>query len=124
MIDHITLPVSDLARSAAFYDAVLAVLGDFDRYDDEDAVGFGNGTWEFGVALGLVAPVHLALTAAGPNAVRAFYAAALAAGGRCNGAPGLRPQYGSGYYAAFVRDPDGHNIEAVHRGVADTSDRP
>ncbi|HZR61082.1 MAG TPA: VOC family protein [Xanthobacteraceae bacterium] len=122
MIDHIGFPVADYARSKAFYTQVLAPLGFSlimevrqDR-NDSPAAGFGaDGKPDFwiGGEGGLNRPMHVAITARTRAAVDAFYRAALAAGGRDNGAPGLRPQYHANYYGAFVLDPDGHNVEAV-----------
>jgi catechol 2,3-dioxygenase-like lactoylglutathione lyase family enzyme len=122
MIDHIGFPVADYARSKAFYTQVLAPLGFSlimevrqDR-NDRPAAGFGaDGKPDFwiGGEGGLNRPMHVAITARTRAAVDAFYRAALAAGGRDNGAPGLRPQYHANYYGAFVLDPDGHNVEAV-----------
>jgi catechol 2,3-dioxygenase-like lactoylglutathione lyase family enzyme len=122
MIDHIGFPVADYARSKAFYTAALAPLGyalvmEVQQHEnDAPAAGFGaNGKpdlWIGGEG-GLNGRVHIALTAKDRAAVDAFYRAALAAGGKDNGAPGLRPQYHPNYYGAFVLDPDGHNVEAV-----------
>jgi catechol 2,3-dioxygenase-like lactoylglutathione lyase family enzyme len=120
MLHHISLGVSDLARSAAFYDAVLAPLGYVRVWTDETAIGYGvaGGGDKLAIKLrdGAVAPgpgFHLALAAPDRASVDRFHEAALRHGGRDNGAPGLRPQYGPGYYAAFVVDPDGYRIEAV-----------
>jgi catechol 2,3-dioxygenase-like lactoylglutathione lyase family enzyme len=123
VISHITLGTNDPDRAARFYDAVLGTLG-FDRlpkppgkppadekggtmptiylYTPEDGrpATWGNGT-------------HIALVADTRAAVDAFHAAALRLGGRCAGAPGLRPHYGANYYAAYVRDPDGNKLQAV-----------
>lgn len=124
MIDHIGFPVSDYARSKAFYLKALAPLGyglvkeigaDLTEAG-APAAGFGqNGKPDFwiGGEGGLDKPVHVAILAADRASVDSFYKAALAAGGRDNGAPGLRPHYHDNYYGAFVLDPDGHNIEAV-----------
>ncbi len=123
MLDHIGLPVSDYARSKAFYTAAFAPLG----YglvmevtpemtgDGSSAAGFGrDGKPDFWIGTSdRQARVHVAVAAADRAAVRAFHEAALAAGARDNGAPGLRPHYHAHYYGAFVLDPDGHNIEAV-----------
>ena len=115
MIDHIGLPVSDIARSVAFYERALAPLGyvvimKFDQY-----AGFGvAGKPDFWIGLG--APkdhIHVAFRAKGRADVRAFHEAAMAAGGKDNGPPGIRELYHPDYYGAFVLDPDGHNIEAV-----------
>ncbi len=122
MIDHIGFPVSDYARAKAFYEKAFAPLGYIVvmevRQHDNDAVacGFGvNGKPDFwiGGEGRLNKPVHIAITARDRAAVDAFYQAALAAGAMDNGAPGVRPHYHPNYYAAFVLDPDGHNIEAV-----------
>ena len=122
MIDHLGIPVSDYSRAKAFYSKALAPLG-YEllmevRQNEHDAPAAGFGVdnkpdfWIGGEG-GLNRAVHIAVTAKDRPTVDAFYKAALAAGGRDNGAPGLRPQYHSAYYAAFVLDPDGHNIEAV-----------
>jgi catechol 2,3-dioxygenase-like lactoylglutathione lyase family enzyme len=122
MLDHIGFPISDYARSKAFYLQALAPLGYTlvmeVRQDENDspAAGFGADgkpdLWIGGEG-GLQRPIHIAIAAPNRAAVDAFHRAALAAGGKDNGAPGLRPHYHPDYYAAFVRDPDGHNIEAV-----------
>jgi catechol 2,3-dioxygenase-like lactoylglutathione lyase family enzyme len=122
MIDHLGLPVSDYPRANAFYAQALAPLGyvlvmevQQDEHDSP-AAGFGaNGTPDFwiGGEGGLNRAIHVALAAKDRATVDAFYRAALAAGGRDNGAPGLRPHYHPNYYAAFVLDPDGHNLEVV-----------
>ena len=117
MLDHVTIGVTDLARSKAFYDASLTVLG-ITQLATEGATfaGYGAGGKAF-FWIGLkplpVTGVHIAFAAADRGAVDRFYAAALAQGGRDNGAPGLRPRYHANYYGAFILDPDGHNIEAV-----------
>lgn len=123
MIDHIGFPVSDYARAKAFYTKALAPLGynlvmelmQEERPDDR-AAGFGaDGKPDFwiGGEGALNKPVHIAIQAKDRASVDAFYKAALAAGGRDNGAPGLRAHYHPNYYGSFVLDPDGHNIEAV-----------
>jgi catechol 2,3-dioxygenase-like lactoylglutathione lyase family enzyme len=117
MYDHIGLRTPDLAMSAAFYEAALAPLGHALTYRDDTTVGFGTqdapaGLWLHGAAAA-GSSLHLAFRAATRGAVDAFHAAALAAGGADNGAPGPRPDYGPSYYAAFVTDPDGNNVEAV-----------
>jgi catechol 2,3-dioxygenase-like lactoylglutathione lyase family enzyme len=121
-IDHVKLPVSDLAASRAFYSSALAPFGYELVYDGEISLGFGTGDGgeddePFALQLGDApgAGTHVAFTASSPAQVDEFHAAALAAGGEDNGAPGERP-YGGEYYAAFVLDPDGHNIEAVYHG--------
>lgn len=125
MIDHTGLNVSDLARSCAFYEAALAPLGyTVLRRIGEVAVGLGSSLdispqrdpgGDFWISQGPVQEprVHIAFRAMNHAAVNAFHAAALAAGGTDHGAPGYREHYHPGYYAAFVLDLDGHNIEAV-----------
>jgi len=118
IIDHVNLPVSDLDRSRRFYEIVLEPLGYRFLMQDGQAAGFGIEDWNFGI-VETRAPfpaMHIAFKAATPEQVQRFYEIALQAGARSNGAPGLRPQYDSAYFAAFVLDPDGHNIEAVYRG--------
>ena len=124
MLDHMSIAVSDMARSLSFYRHALAPLGITQlmaRGDDGDGtpshVGFGTDFKPFfwiGAGEPVRGNVHIAFTAASPEVVDRFYAAALEAGGRDNGKPGLRPEYHAGYYGAFVLDPDGCNIEAVH----------
>src|SRR5262245_32060152 len=122
MIDHIGFPVSDYERAKTFYAKALAPLGYSlimevaQDQNDAPAAGFGvNGKPDFwiGGEGGLNKPVHIAITTNDRATVDSFYKAALAAGGRDNGAPGLRPHYHPNYYGAFVLDHDGHNIEAV-----------
>lgn len=121
MIDHLGLDVSDLEASRRFYEAALAPLGFAVVAEARNAAGgrvvmFGvDGAPEFVIAEG-AAPgpgTHVAFRAESRDQVDAFHAAALGAGGTDNGAPGLRPNYGPTYYAAFVLDPDGMNVEAV-----------
>jgi catechol 2,3-dioxygenase-like lactoylglutathione lyase family enzyme len=117
MIDHVTIGVTEFSRSRAFYAAALAAVGIREMAGDGATyAGFGDGTKAFfwiGSKAGPLTGVHIAFTAPDRATVDLFYAAALATGGRDNGAPGLRPQYHPDYYGAFVLDPDGHNIEAV-----------
>jgi catechol 2,3-dioxygenase-like lactoylglutathione lyase family enzyme len=121
MLHHLSLGVSNLERSAAFYDAALAALGYVRVWSDATAIGYGvaGGGDKLAIKLqrhGVVAAgpgFHVAFAAPSREAVAAFHAAALLHGGTDNGAPGLRPEYGAAYYAAFVVDPDGHRIEAV-----------
>jgi catechol 2,3-dioxygenase-like lactoylglutathione lyase family enzyme len=121
MIDHVSLGVTDIARSKAFYDAALKPLGMTRIYDYEGGLGYGAGekaTFWIGAPLDPGRPVragggtHVAFLAPDRAAVDAFHRAALAAGGKDDGAPGLRPIYHPDYYGAFVLDPDGHKIEA------------
>ena len=120
MLHHVSLAVSDLGRASAFYDAVLKPLGYIQVFSDDEAVGYGYADSDDKLCLKLAKHVvmpgegfHLAFTATKPNQVHEFHAAALRNGGRCNGAPGPRPEYGDNYYATFVFDPDGYRIEAV-----------
>jgi len=114
MIAHTTLPVSDYRRSKAFYGKVLAPLGYRNNMEYGEAAGFNDGkNTDFWISREeTFAPTHLAFEARSEAQVKSFHAAALAAGARDNGGPGYR-DYSPGYYAAFVHDPDGHNIEAV-----------
>ncbi len=116
MIDHIGIEVADLDRSIAFYTKALAPLGYALVMKWEQFAGFGvAGKPDFWID-GRAAPkskAHVAFRTNGRATVRAFHEAALAAGGKDNGAPGVRPHYHEHYYGAFVHDPDGHNIEAV-----------
>ncbi len=118
MLDHVTIAVSDLSRARRFYDAALAPLGIVARATDGARfVGYGAGRAFFwiGLADAVRTGTHVAFVAASRADVAAFHRAALAAGGRDNGAPGLRPHYDPDYFGAFVLDPDGHNVEAVCR---------
>ncbi len=117
MIDHMAIPVSDLARSKQFFVAALAPLGFKVIFDLPNATGMGaEGFPSFWIDRGRpLGPLHFAFFAADRRAVDEFYRAALAAGGRDNGQPGSRAQYHPDYYAAFVFDPDGNNVEAVCR---------
>ena len=120
MIDHVSVAVRDLEKAIAFYDAVLATLGMARLEIRAATAGYGKKYPEFWINLrGGMASVaadsgaHVAIRTRSTDVVDAFHAAALAAGGASDGAPGMRPQHGEGYYAAFVRDPDGNRIEAV-----------
>jgi catechol 2,3-dioxygenase-like lactoylglutathione lyase family enzyme len=117
MIDHVSIQVRDLAASSAFYDAVLAPLGGRRLMEDEDVLGYGTDQPDFWLAP-MEEPeqsveMHIAFRAESREAVRAFHAAAAAAGAETLHEPKLWPEYHETYYAAFVRDPDGHNVEAV-----------
>jgi catechol 2,3-dioxygenase-like lactoylglutathione lyase family enzyme len=123
MIDHTGLNVSDFEKSKNFYVHALAPLG-YQVLMEVPAGVTGHGAVagfgappkpDFWISAGTpnVPPVHVAFRAAARGLVDAFYRAAIAAGGRDNGPPGLRPHYHPNYYGAFVLDPDGHNIEAV-----------
>ncbi len=122
MLDHITFGVTDFARSAEFYTRAFAPLGVKRLYDvppeysgGVSSTGYGDSRpWFWIVEQDATrGKLHIALTAKSRAIVDAFYAEAIAAGGRDNGAPGLRPHYHENYYGAFVLDADGHNIEAV-----------
>jgi catechol 2,3-dioxygenase-like lactoylglutathione lyase family enzyme len=125
VLDHVSIPVADLARSAAFYDSVLSPLGVVRRKELPHAVGYGpkarpsasfwilqrRGQGSAAAGVGL----HISFSAASRSAVDAFHAAALKAGGRDAGTPGPRPEYTQPFYGAFVLDPDGFKVEAVCR---------
>jgi catechol 2,3-dioxygenase-like lactoylglutathione lyase family enzyme len=120
VIDHVSIPVRDLVRSAAFYEAVLATLGYAKLETRPATIAFGKRYSEFWLnhrpdlrPRPEDGGGHVALRAASRELVDAFHAAALASGGASDGAPGLRRQHGEGYYAAFIRDLDGNRIEAV-----------
>ncbi|HLJ04123.1 MAG TPA: VOC family protein [Solirubrobacteraceae bacterium] len=119
MIDHIGFEVSDLARSARFYDAIFYALGARRMLESEHAIAYGVNDPQVWVVVRGRPPGpgygHVALQASGKAAVDAAYAAALAAGGSDDGPPGMRPQYGSRYYTAYLRDPDGLRVEVVSR---------
>jgi catechol 2,3-dioxygenase-like lactoylglutathione lyase family enzyme len=126
MLDHIGLSVADFERAKAFYHAALKPLGlgaimevTAEETGGDAHAGFGENDKAFfwiGTGAKPRGGTHVAFTAKSRAEVEAFYRAALAAGGRDNGAPGLRPEYHRNYYGAFVFDPDGNNIEAVcHR---------
>jgi catechol 2,3-dioxygenase-like lactoylglutathione lyase family enzyme len=114
MIDHFTLTVSDLGRSKAFYESVLAPLGFGVKMSFEEFVGFGDHKPYFWLKKGVPqAPMHIAFAAKDRPAVDGFHRAALQLGATDNGQPGIREEYHANYYGAFVSDPDGHPIEAV-----------
>jgi catechol 2,3-dioxygenase-like lactoylglutathione lyase family enzyme len=118
MIDHLGLKVSDLPRSREFYRQALAPLGYGVIMEFPGAVGLGaQGKPDFWLGPGTAGtPLHVAFASPDRKTVDAFHAAALSAGGKDNGGPGLRPEYHPTYYGAFVLDPDGNNVEAVcHR---------
>jgi catechol 2,3-dioxygenase-like lactoylglutathione lyase family enzyme len=119
MLDHIGLQVSDYARSKRFFEEALEPLAyNLIMEFGGSTAGFGVGAKpDFWISQGqATAPVHVAFASLDRATVDAFYKAAIAAGGRDNGAPGLRPEYHPNYYGAFVYDPDGNNVETVcHR---------
>ncbi len=119
MFDHVSLGVSDIKRSGRFYDAALAPLGFSRLSDGESSLGYGAevvalwlGAIKKPVKADLESGLHFCFVAKDRKAVDAFHAAALKAGGKDNGKPGLRADYGPTYYAAFAIDPDGYRIEA------------
>ena len=121
MLDHISLGVANLARSTAFYDAVLVPLGYARIWTVHDAAGYGPGGQDEFFAIReqsgeVTVPAdrcHLAFTAPTRDSVERSYAGAIAVGAADEGSPALCPEYGDGYFAAFLRDPDGYRIEAV-----------
>lgn len=118
MIDHVSLPVTDLKRAAAFYDSVLDPLGHRRLVSRENTIGFGKTYPEFWLNARETPAAssdgfHVALRARDMGMVRAFHAAAIANGGTCDGPPGPRDATNPGYYAAFIRDPFGNRVEAV-----------
>jgi catechol 2,3-dioxygenase-like lactoylglutathione lyase family enzyme len=119
MIDHVTIYVNDLAASKSFYEKLLAPFGYKISFGDEGkfwAFDIGNGAL-FEIAqyknVDKLTSCHIAFRVRNQKQVQEFYESGLEAGGKCNGAPGSRPQYTETYYAAFIIDPNGHNIEAV-----------
>lgn len=130
MIDHVSIAVGDIARAARFYDAVMAALGVPCVWREAEAIGYGLRnragddrhsylTLRLGSAPADPA-CHWCFRAQSSDAVRAFHAAGLDAGGRDDGAPGPRPHYHATYYAAFLRDPDGNRVEAVCHAPGET----
>ena len=119
MIDHVGFEVSDLARSARFYDGVLGALGARRMLESDQAIAYGINAPVVWIVVRGRSPGpaygHLALAASGKAAVDAAHAAGLAGGGADDGAPGRRPQYGARCYAAYLRDPDGLRVEVVSR---------
>jgi catechol 2,3-dioxygenase-like lactoylglutathione lyase family enzyme len=120
MIDHVSIGVRDLAGAVKFYETVLAPLGHAKLVERSSTVGFGKTYPEFWLnerptmaAIAADSGSHICLRAPSREAVDAFHAAAVRAGGSSDGAPGLRPDYSPHYYAAFIRDPEGNRIEAV-----------
>ena len=124
MFNHISIGVRDIARSKAFYDSALEAIGYRRLSESEDSLGYGKEEAVFWVNLAN-SPVpddpksglHFCFEAPDRASVARFHAAALAAGGRDNGKPGIRADYGPDYFAAFVVDPDGYRLEALHLGA-------
>lgn len=128
LLDHVSITVADLARARPFYAAIMSALGATKAYDRVDAVGFGqrnrpgdDAHTYFSVyrsSAALADPRrHWCFRAASEQAVRAFFEAGLRAGGTADGEPGPRPHYHPGYYAAFLKDPEGNRVEAVFHGA-------
>ena len=120
IVHHVSLGTNDFDRAAAFYERVMPTIGARKVLSFPSAVAYGKQFPEFWVqapvdrgAAGTANGTHVAFIASSREAVDAFHAAALEAGGANDGAPGPRPEYGPGYYCCFVRDPDGHKIEAA-----------
>ncbi len=117
MFDHLGLRVRDLGRATAFYAETLAPLGYGLQSEGEGYAGFGPAgapaLWLYAQPQGAVTEAHVAFKAPNRQSVHEFHARGLANGARCNGAPGPRPDYSDSYYAAFLIDADGNNIEAV-----------
>lgn len=117
MIDHVTIPVSDLTRSKRFYTQAFKALGytlSFGEKGSYWAYDINNGLFEiYQSEKKIVTPAHVAFRVKTKKQIRAFYDAAIRAGGKDNGAPGPCPEYTTTYYAAFVFDPDGHNVEVM-----------
>ncbi len=119
MFDHCEIKVTNFPACKTFYEAALAPLGIEIKWSDDAAAGFGqvgNPIVAFLIESGPSStPAHIAFSAADEAAVHAFHAAGVEAGGSCNGEPGLRKHYAPNYYAAFLKDPSGNNIEALFR---------
>lgn len=120
LVSHVSVGVTDVARAGVFYDAVMATLGARRIMAHAVGIGYGRDFPEFWAARphdGQLAQAgngaHVCFNADGPDAVDAFHAAGLEAGGHDDGRPGPRPEYAPGYYAAFLRDPDGNKVEAM-----------
>lgn len=121
LIDHVSIGVSDMTRSRAFYDAALKSLGYTALSEDSESLGYGKdhvqlwvNTAEKPVTPDLASGLHLCFSAPTRESVKAFFVKALGAGGSDNGRPGLRADYGPSYFAAFVIDPNGYRIEAYY----------
>lgn len=116
MIHHVSVDVSDLERSARFYDSVLGALGWRRQTDTDEVVGWGIVRPVFFASRrgnGGEGSGHVCFTASGIPAVKAAWESGQAAGGADDGAPGPRPEYGGNYYSAYLRDPDGHRVEVA-----------
>jgi catechol 2,3-dioxygenase-like lactoylglutathione lyase family enzyme len=123
MLDHLGINCADYPKAQRFYDTVLGVLGYTRQMDFGEAIGYGRAghptCWiADGAGMGPNRETHIAFVAADEDAVRAFYDAAVGLGAESLHAPRLWPEYHPGYFGAFVRDPDGNNVEAVFHGAA------
>lgn len=129
LLDHVSITVADLARAKPFYEAIMSALGVAKVYERDDAVGFGQRNRPnddahtyfslFRSSAALADPRrHWCFRADSEQAVRAFFEAGQRAGGSADGAPGLRPRYHPGYFAAFLKDPEGNRVEAVYHRAA------
>lgn len=120
LFNHVQIKVADLKRSREFYDSVMTVIGSKVVLDLGNVVGYGTDVHDmfeirqYDEKSQMSSHVHIAFNAHSQCEVDEFYLKALEVGGICNGKPGFRPHYEDGYYAAFIYDPDGHNIEVVH----------
>lgn len=118
MIDHLAIQTADVAVSAAFYDTVLATIGAARIIDRGDVIGYGIGLPKFWLGPLTTGParreIHVAFTCSSRDVVNDFYRAAIELGAESLHQPQVWPEYHPGYYGAFVRDPDGNNVEAVH----------
>jgi catechol 2,3-dioxygenase-like lactoylglutathione lyase family enzyme len=119
MIDHVSIGVRDIAKSKKFYDAALKPLGYRRLSDGDGSLGYGRDAVAFWISVtdhpvppDMQSGLHFCFAAPDKGSIEAFHGAAIASGGRDNGKPGLRADYGPTYYAAFVIDPDGYRIEA------------
>lgn len=121
MLDHIGVYVNDIEKAKAFYAAALAPIGYsiLSEYPEYSVFGIGSGTADLWIAQREANHnVHIALVGSSKATVEAFHAAALAAGGSDNGAPGYRKEYSPGYYGAFITDPFGNNVEVVYHDLS------
>lgn len=123
MFDHVSIGVADVQRARRFYDAVLVPLGYRCLSEGEDSLGYGSqavslwiGKARKPVKADMESGLHFCFSAPNRKAVDAFHAAGVGAGGRSNGEPGVRSDYGDDYYAAYLIDPDGYRIEAYRGG--------
>jgi catechol 2,3-dioxygenase-like lactoylglutathione lyase family enzyme len=127
IVDHVVFVVRELERSRRFYTAALAPLGFDELHAGPDGIAYGaEGLDDFAIVAGIpvTSAAHVAFDAPDRTAVDAFFAAAMANGGREKGAPGVWPEYSDRYYGAFVFDPDANNVEAVFHSPVPVLDAP